>query len=224
VNPRSIVAAVALVALPLAACGQSCRRQGAALLGFEGEIELHLGMSPAGAMGPLVFSIKGDRLRVEMKGAPISFVYVIDSSKHVSYLIDDAAKKYTRIALTDPSAADASAAVSASPPRKTGTGVVAGHPCTVYESSMSSGLTTMRSEWCMAEDLGSPMLGPLGKLVGGGTPFTMFGGSGFPLRMRTYDGAGALLYSMEATRVERRSEPDSLFEPPPGYASTDAGI
>jgi hypothetical protein len=229
VKPLPRVVVLALVALPLAACGESCRRQGAAMLGFEGEIELRTSSPGIATTTPTtttttVFRVKGDRLRCEVSMAPVSFVYIIDSSRRVSYLVDNTGKSYTKIAMKDP-APDASAP-GATPParRKVGTAVVAGHPCTLYESSTTTGTTTVRAEVCTADDLGSPMLGPVGKLFGAG-PMTLFGGgTGFPLRMRTFDGSGALLYSMEATRVENKSEPDSLFEPPPGYTESDAGI
>jgi hypothetical protein len=225
---RLFVAGLALAVLPLAACGESCRRQSATLLGFEGEVELAMKTSPGVGVGPLVFYVKGDRMRVELKttvlsSTPISMVYIVDTSKHVSYIIDDKSKSVVVVHTKDRSAADASAAAMTKP-RKTGTDVVAGHPCTVYETTTSGGSYSVRAETCLAEDLGSPLLGPIAGLVGGNSPLEMLGGSGFPLRMRTYDGSGALLFSMEATRVERKTEPDTLFEPPAGYATVDGGI
>jgi hypothetical protein len=177
-------------------------------------------------MGPTVFYVKGDRTRVAESIPPMSLVTIIDRSKRVMYIVDNSARTYAKLPLKDDAPADASGAATMAKPRKAGTAVVAGHPCTLYESSLTTGAITMRSEWCMAEDLG-PLglvaLGPVGRLFGD-SPFPELGSQGFPLQMRSYDGSGALLFSMEATRVEHKSEPDSLFEPPSGYAEVDAGI
>ncbi len=227
-TPVLAVLAAAL-ATSLAACGESCRRQSATLLGFEGEIELAMGggfaalsggLADAGAGPTTLVRVKGDRMRIEMRNPLMSFVYVFDSSRHVGFLIDDKARTYTVLTMKDRTGADASLA-GAVKPRKTGSAFVAGHPCTLWETTASS----MRAEACMADDLGSPLLPEAQKLFGGGgSVFEELGGHGFPLRLRTFDSSGAVVFSMEAVRVEKKGEADSLFEPPRGYAAIDAGV
>ena len=89
-----------------------------------------------------------------------------------------------------------------------------------------------KTELWLAEGLGAFMAPSSANPMGGGRPG---GGAGqaweralagkelFPLRVISFDQGGKQSFRMEATAIDRKSLPDSLFVPPAGYQKFDMG-
>jgi hypothetical protein len=104
---------------------------------------------------------------------------------------------------------------------------VLGYDTTKYVAKTSEGTTEI---W-VTDQLGTFQgLGPNGRMgMGGG------GGAGhawekafkgknaFPLRVVTTDAGGEKTFTMEATNVQKKSLPDSLFQAPAGFKKLDMG-
>jgi hypothetical protein len=204
----------------------------ASLVGFEGEIDMSVSMpalagiggAGAGAM-TINMKLKGDKIRMEttMAGLPSArgSATIIDGGAKKSYTLMPTSKEYLETDLD--AAKKGPTAPPTTPPKpkpvvtKTGrTDKVAGYTCEIV-SAVEPG-TRARTEICVSKGLSF-----LGMGVG---PFSKLGNEagwgdalegGFPLRMETFDTTGATLMRMEATRIDKTSEPDSEFQIPPGY-------
>ncbi|HEX7602854.1 MAG TPA: DUF4412 domain-containing protein [Polyangiaceae bacterium] len=193
----------------------------ATLVGFEGEIDFSITM-PGPASTTL--KMKGDKMRMEFGGiagaaAGTSGATIVDGAAKKTYTLMPATKEYLE---TDLSALPSSPPAAGTPKAKaTNTGrtdKVAGYSCDIWTIT-SPGLK-VDSELCVAHGLTFLAMG-VGPFAGLGTGGDAWGealnGGGFPLRMRVFDTPGHEMMHMEATRVEKKSEPDSLFEIPAGY-------
>jgi len=140
---------------------------------------------------------------------------IMDGGKKKSWTLVPATKQYTE---TDLDAAKATPAPAATKPIITKTGrtdKVAGYSCDII--TMTEPGKRDRTEFCMSKGLTF-----LGMGMG---PFSSMSGSeygdlmkeGFPLRVQSFDATGAEIMKMEATRIEKKSEPDSDFEVPAGW-------
>ena len=193
----------------------SCKRLARAV-SFEGEIEM--GMSSSLVPGPAmttVVTMKGDRVRTEWKGTGTATI--MDGSSKKTYVLDPSSKSYTEI---DLSAATVAAKTSkAAPPKVTKMGksdTVAGYPCEVYVVEDS----TSRIEVCAATGMSLLAFGltnPFATFMGNDDSWASVFSKGFPLRVAVRDPSGAPLMKIEATRVDRKSIPDSEFEIPAGF-------
>jgi hypothetical protein len=194
----------------------------AALVGFEGEIEMAISMPAGGTIGmpmSVNMKLKGDRMRMEVS-MPGSFggslgATIMDGGKKKSWTLIPATKQYTE---TDLDTAKATAPATTSKPIITKTGrtdKVAGYACDIV--TMTEPGKRERTDFCMSKGLTF-----LGMGIG---PFASMSGSeygdlmkeGFPLRMQSFDASGAEMLKMEATRIDKKSEPDSDFEVPSGW-------
>ncbi len=188
----------------------------ASVVSFEGEIDMSVS-SPRAALGSTAIKIemKGPKSRAEAGLAGFTMVSITDADAKKTWTLEPMTHSYTET--------DLGALAAAKPKvtaRKTGrSDKVAGRDCDVYEIDDPSGATG-HTEFCMASGLTMMALGLSG-------PFAMFAkdgtwgdvlSHGFPLRMVMRDASGAPFMTMEATRIERRSVPDSEFEIPAGYA------
>ncbi len=192
----------------------------AGLVGFEGEIEMvSAGSFSASSTTKMLFTIKKDKLRIELPAMPsLNFVFLIDGGKKKMWWLTPSAKTYMEMPMptttTTPTPATKPTAA------KTGkTDTVAGYSCDEWQ--VVDAVSHVRTLVCVSSGLSFLGLAssPL-KDLGGGTWMDALGTSGFPLRAETFDPSGALINKMEATRIDKKSEPDSLFEIPPGYTST----
>jgi len=208
----------------------------ATLVGFEGEIDIAITMPGLGGLGlaakggpTTTLKMKGEKLRMEFgggaagAGAGMGAATIVDGAAKKSYTLIPASKQYME---TDLNALSSSTSTSTPPPgtpktkaTKTGrTDKVAGYSCDVW--TITSPTTKMDSEICVAHGLTflAMGVGPFAALGGGNDAWgDALAGGGFPLRMRVFDTPGHEMMHMEATRVEKKSEPDSLFEIPAGY-------
>jgi hypothetical protein len=200
----------------------------ATLVGFEGEIDMNIDMGVAGAAVGMAgmtvnMKIKGDRVRIErsVPGVPSSLTgaTIIDGGKKKSYMLMPATKEYMVTELEVAMTTATTGTPAAPKPVITKTGrsdKVAGYACDIV--TVTTAGTGERTEFCMSKGL---------TLFGMGMgPFSSFGkGSGydevfkegFPLRIEVFDPSGARTMKAEATRIEKKQEPDSEFEVPVGY-------
>lgn len=201
----------------------------ASLVGFEGEIDfsitmpgLALGSAKGGAGPATTLKMKGQRMRMEFggitgMGAGASGATIVDGGAKKTYTLMPATKQYVE---TDLSALPAT---SVATPKATATNTgrtdrVAGYACDLW--TISSPASKLDSELCVAHGLTflAMGVGPFAALGAGGDAWgDALDGGGFPLRMRVFDAPGHEMMRLEATRVEKKSEPDSLFEIPAGY-------
>jgi outer membrane lipoprotein-sorting protein len=213
----------ALAAFSLVA---SCKlHQLASVASFEGEIDMStstsLGASTAVAMK---FKLKGTKMRTETAG--LGYATITDADAKKSWTLNPSARTYTEIALPSKTSAAPKSKVKAVKTARTDT--VAGRACDVYEMVDPSSPTPSPIEMCMASGLGMIALGLSG-------PFASFAqgeddawseafSHGFPLRITLRDPSGKPIVNMEATRIERKSVPDSEFQVPAGYTKTASPI
>ncbi len=200
----------------------------ATLVSFEGEIEMR-SRSASGALGSVgvatVFKIKGPKMRTEMSALGVDYVSITDMAAKKTTTLDNKMHTYTESDLS------AKPSTAASKPKSTTKVVatnrhdtVAGYSCDVYEIDDTSKAPGAAApiEICVASGISMLAFGLSG-------PFSYFSNAssddawsqitskGFPLRIAMRDASGAPLMTLEATRVEKKSEPDTLFEVPAGY-------
>jgi hypothetical protein len=188
-------------------CATSCKRIASAI-SFEGVIEMSLG---TGATATTTVT--------EVKGLG-GFVTITDMGAKKTWMLDSSGKTYTETDLS--AAAKAAPAAPPKPPAKlTKTGrsdKIAGYACDVY--AIDEPASSMHTEACVASGISLVAFGLT-------SPFAFMGkeddvwaelvSHGFPLRVEMMTASGAPFVKMEATRVEKKSLPDSDFQVPPGY-------
>lgn len=200
--------------------GPGLMTQLAGLMGFEGEIEMRssssYGTGSTSGM-TMVFSVKKDKMRVEMPtiASTVSMVILIDQGAKKSVILMPASKTYFETPLgTTTSTAPASPKPTVTKTGKSDT--VAGYSCDEYR--VTDSVTHFTSVTCAASGLSFFGIsgGPLKDLLSSSSGEI----TGFPLRTETLDPSGAVITKLEATRIEKKSEADSLFEIPPGYTKS----
>ena len=195
----------------------------ASLVAFEGKIDMTVTM-PISPTSTLMtsYEVKGKKIRTETKGV-IGVVNITDTDAKKSWLIDDAARTYYEIDL-EKAIATSKATAATSKARSLGkSDKVAGYSCDLWEVAD----TTMRAEVCVASGLSMIALGlsgPFSMFAKGGDAWSEVMSRGFPLRMVMSDASGAVMMKMEATRIEKKSLPDSEFQVPAGYTKTASPI
>jgi hypothetical protein len=197
----------------------------ASLVAFEGRIEMSIDMPmmPSAALATS-FEIKGKKIRSETKGIA-SMVSIADMDVKKSWLIDNGAHTYMEMDLAKSSSSTSSpTSKSTAKALKLGTsGTVAGYACELWEVTDVG----TRTELCIASGLSMMALGlsgPLGMYAKGDDAWSEVLSHGFPLRMVMSDASGKPSMKMEATRIEKKSIPDSQFVIPAGYTRTPSPI
>jgi len=196
----------------------------ASLVAFEGRIDMSMTMALAPATGMTTsFEMKGTKLRSETKGV-LGVVSITDMEAKKSWTIDNAAHTYTEIDLAKLTATSTATAKSTAKARNLGkSDTVAGYSCDLWEVAD----TSMRTEMCMASGLSMMALGlsgPFSMFARGNDAWSEVMSHGFPLRMIMSDPSGKPMMKMEATRIEKKSVPDSEFEIPAGYTKLASPI
>ncbi len=168
-----------------------------------------------GLPGSMTFKIKGDKLRTETPLA--GFASITNGSAHKAWVLDTAARTYTE---TDLEGMKATGTKPKSTAKATNTGrhdKVAGYACDVWTiDDPPSG----RVELCMASGVSMiafGLSGPFSAFAKGDDAWSEVMSHGFPLRIVMFDPSGGPMMKFEATRVEKKTEPDSLFEVPAGF-------
>ena len=197
---------------------------------FQGKVTLSIS-DKKGRAHDLNYSIKGQKLRMDMDAEGHSVATIMDMEKLEMLMLMSEQKMYMVMPIKKPveqAVAKASAESTAEIEVTGKTETILGYKC---NQILVKDKGTVTEVWA-AEGLGTFM--GLGNNGGGGGMGGMFGGKksanaakweealkgkgGFPLRVVTRDGKGKDSFKMEATKIEPGSLPDSLFVPPPGYS------
>lgn len=211
---------------------------------FEGKVTFRM---TSGRDKPvdMTYNIKGDKIRMEMAGQKDVGGMIMDTSKREMTIIMDEQKSYMVMALPQ-SAADAIAKQNEEVKlEKTNeTEKILGYTATKYISTEKNGTET---ELWLAEGLGTfasfTNQNPMGRGRGAAPKAwerALEGKELFPLRVvgrdkgssradkgKSADKAkakgGNETFRMEVTAIDKKSLPDTLFNPPAGYQKFDMG-
>jgi hypothetical protein len=192
---------------------------------FEGKVNFKM-TSGKNQPQDINYSIKGDKLRVDLPSQQGMGGMIMDLTKRESTIIMDQQQMYMTMAMPD-AAADQNAKKKKDDTKleKTDeTEKILGYTATKYIAT--SGKET--TELWLAEGLGTfmsfnqgnPMMGGRGR---GSAPAqqgwerALAGKDMFPLRVVGKD------FKLEATAIDKTSLADSLFAPPPSYQKLDMG-
>jgi hypothetical protein len=197
---------------------------------FEGKVAFKI--TPGkGQPQEIAYQIKGDKMRLEMPQGAAGGMggMIIDTKKREMTLVMEAQRMYVVQAMPEPgAAAPGERAVEAPTLEKTGEKqTILGYAAEKFLSTHQGGKTEL---W-LAEGLGTfaspPMSSGRGAARGGapggqGWERALAGKELFPLRVVSHDKDGNE-FRMEATAIEKKVLPDSLFSAPAGYQKLDMG-
>lgn len=192
---------------------------------FEGKVNFKL---TSGREQPrdISYSIKGDKLRIDLPGQQGVGGMIMDLGKRESVIILDQQKMYMTRSFAEAEASAPAQKKDDAKLEKTGeTEKILGYTATKYIATSGGSQTEL---W-LAEGLGTfmsfnqgnPMMGGRGR--GGAQPQqqawerALAGKDMFPLRVVGKD------YKLEATAIDKATLPDTLFAPPAGYQKFDMG-
>lgn len=191
---------------------------------FQGKVSLAI-TAAKGKAQTLNYSIKDQKLRMDMDAEGHSVATIMDMSKLEMLMLMAEQKMYMVMPIKKPvEQAMAKQGESTAEVEVTGkTETILGYKCSQILVKDKGTVTEM---W-VAEGLGVFM----GMGSGGGGPFggrkgganaakweeALKGKGGFPLRVISTDPKGKESFRMEATKIEPGTLPDSLFAPPAGY-------
>jgi hypothetical protein len=159
---------------------------------------------------------------------------IMDLKDKKMITVMDAQKKYMEMDLgaenpmmghgMPPGAPPAAPATDSSPPKIEKTGkheTVAGHDCEDW--NVTNAKSGDKGMLCMASDLGSFDFNSMG-----GASFapsfyhpSIFSEPVIPIKIIGYDATGKEKSHVEVTKIDKKSEDDSNFVPPPGYTKFD---
>lgn len=213
--------------LRLIAAGSLLASSAFAADAFQGKVSLAISAGK-GKSQTLNYSIKGQKLRMDMEAEGKSFASITDMVKLETLMLMPEEKMYMVMQIKKPvEKAMEKQHESTADIEVTGkTETILGYKCSEILVKDKNTVTEM---W-VAEGLGVFMgMGNSGG--GGGGPFggrkgdanaakweeALKGKGGFPLRVITRDAKGKEGFKMEATKIEPGNLPDSLFLPPAGY-------
>lgn len=193
---------------------------------FQGKVSLAI-TAAKGKAQTLNYSIKGQKLRMDMEADGNTVASITDMAKMEMLMLMPEQKKYMVMPMKKPvEKAMEKQGESTADIEVTGkTETILGYKCSQILVKDKGVVTEM---W-VAEGLGVFM--GMGSGGGGGGPFggrkgggnaakweeALKGKGGFPLRVISRDAKGKESYRMEATKIEPGALPDSLFLPPAGY-------
>jgi hypothetical protein len=195
---------------------------------FEGRVNFKMS-SARDQPQEIAYSIKGDKLRVDMPGQKGMGGVIIDVPKRESTIIMDDQKMFMTMTLPD------AAAQKGNKQNEQGTFEKTGEKETILGYAAEKFISTTKdakTELWLAEGLGSFMMAngnPMGGRRGGNTAApqgwerALAGKDLFPLRVVSKDNAGKETFRMEATAIDKKPLADSLFAPPAGYQKFDMG-
>lgn len=195
---------------------------------FEGKVNFT--MSTDGKGQDIVYSIKGDKFRIDMPAVKGMGGSIIDLGKKEMTTIMPEQQMYMTVAMDDgKDGQPAKPADDVKIEKTSQTEKILGHLATKYLATAKDGITEL---W-LAEGLG--MFAAMPNSGGGGGLFgrkkaaassnawesALAGKELFPLRIVTKDKKGKESFRMEATAVDKTPVPDASFAPPEGYQKLD---
>lgn len=193
---------------------------------FEGKVSMKM-MSGRDKPMDISYSIKGEKLRIEMPGQKGMGGMIMDTGKKEMTMIMDEQKMYMTMAIPDAAVEAATKKSEEVKFEKTSeTEKILGYTATKYITTDKNGTTDM---W-LTEGLGAFMSFNNGNPMGGGKKSAsqaweraLAGKDLFPLRVVGKDKAAKEIFRMEVTAIDKKSLPDSTFAPPAGYEKLDMG-
>jgi len=195
---------------------------------FEGKISFKV-TSGRDQGQEMSYSIKGEKMRMEMSGKNASGGMIIDTKKREMLIMMDSEKMYMTMTMPDSAKEAVEKRDRDVKMEKTDvTEKILGYTATKYLVTDK----TSKSEVWLAEGLGTfmgmsnrnPMAG--GRGAGSAAPGwerALEGKELFPLRIVGLDKAGKENSRMEVTAINKETLPDSLFTPPANYQKFDMG-
>lgn len=194
---------------------------------FEGKVNFKVS-SPRGQPQEISYSIKGDKIRVEMPGQDAMGGMIMDTTKRETTVIMDAQKMYMTMAKPEGGAPEARKGEESKLEKTGEKETILGYATEKYISTHKGTSTEM---W-LVEGLGTFMMAESGNPMGGGGRGSsappgweraLAGKELFPLRVVDKDKNGKETSRMEVTAIEKKALPDALFSPPADYQKFDMG-
>jgi hypothetical protein len=197
----------------------------ASLVAFEGEIDMSMTMAMAPTTGmTMTFEMKRTKMRTETKGLTASsYVTIADVETKKSWMLDPSAHTYMELDFAKTSSTKTATRTKTTARKLGRSDTVAGYACDLWEVDD----VAMRTEVCVASGLSMMALGlsgPFSMFTKGDDAWSEVLSRGFPLRIAMSDPSGKPIMKMEATRIDKKSLPDSEFEIPAGYTKTASPI
>jgi hypothetical protein len=195
---------------------------------FEGTVRFKLTIE-RGKTEEMAYHLKSGKIRIDVGGQKEVGGIIMDVAKKQTIAIMDEQRMYLVMEMPNVAAQAAATGPGEATLEKTGeTAKIAGYTAEKYVSKFEG----RKAELWLAEGLGAFMspasVGPMGGGgPGAGAPQAweraLAGKELFPLRVVGFDQRGREELRMEATAVDKKSLPDSLFAPPAGYQQFDMG-
>jgi hypothetical protein len=180
---------------------------------FEGTITMRISSTRGG--GDMRYSIKGDRLRIDLDAATGGMYIIADSG--LAKMVMPAQRIYLEPPMpkvSDQAAAKAKQTSMKATGRKE---TIAGYQCEHYLITAEDG----QYDACFSKQLGK-FMAPMNPMMGSakrGDVLGELGDSGFPLKVQKVKGETAL----EVTRIEKKVLSEDMFRIPAGYQRMDLG-
>lgn len=192
---------------------------------FEGRVDFKV-TTGRGKAEQIAYQMKGGKIRMEVAGQKEVGGIIVDVAQKQTLMIMDEQRMYMVMPMPDV-AAQASTQADEGTLEKTGEKEkILGYEAVKYVSTYQGKKTDL---W-LAEGLGTFMAMPSGNPMGGkpgaSSPAwerALAGKDLFPLRVVSFEKGNRESFRMEATAIEKKSLPDSLFAVPAGYQKFDMG-
>lgn len=193
---------------------------------FEGTVHMKISAGKEGTH-QLSYSIKGTKLRTEIQaGNNVSATAIMDTTKDEIIMLMPGQPMYMTMSLKGTVAKATGNDMNDTTLENTGiTETILGYTCTKYIARNKEGDMEI---WATTElgtfmGLGNNMGGMMGAAKNKASwEQTLTGKDFFPLRVKNAPG-NRNQFTLEATSIEKKSLPDSLFLPPEGYQKFDMG-
>jgi hypothetical protein len=192
---------------------------------FEGKVDFKI-TTGRGKAEQMSYQMKEGKIRMEVAGQKEVGGIIVDVAQKQTLMLMDKERMYMVMAMPDVAAQAASQSEEGTLERTGEKEKILGYEAVKYVSTYQGKKTDL---W-LAEGLGTFMAMPSGNPMGGQRGSSgqaweraLAGKELFPLRVVSYEKGNRESFRMEATAVEKKSLPDSLFSPPAGYQKFDMG-
>lgn len=196
---------------------------------FEGKVNFKM-TSARGKPQEMRYSIKGDKIRIELPGQKEMGGLIMDTTKKETTVLMDEQQMYMVMAM--PAAAPTQQTAKAGEEtklEKTGEKEkILGYLAEKFVATDQKSKTELWLAEGLGSFIGASSAGPMGGKPGSGPApqaweRALAGKDLFPLRVVTRDQGGKENFRLEATEIEKQTLSAALFAPPPGYQKLDMG-